>query len=288
MLPAAEPLLTADDLVAAAREHGHEVEKRRVTDWVSIGLLDRGTERGRGKGKGKSYLWSENQRRLFLILLDKHGSVSRPVLLNIPVALWLIWGDDYVPLRQVRRAMATWSGANTRVAATRARVVSREVLAELEGSDRRSTSPAQKELRELVEGIARGQQVDRPKLLELAEGVYGSSGSVRSSPMEPRTYVRVLEARLEATRRLRAEAGDKGQTAIADATFYSARQHYALLGPPAAHDPGVLHGDRHESPANAGVFEAMVNTACLHLLTLLGLELLKGEPLSATMLESVG
>src|SRR5438876_822928 len=88
---------TANELLSDARRRGHKVSRRLLTDWVAIGLLDKGTDRGRGRGRGKEYTWPDEQRRLFLVLLDKHGTVKRPVLANIPVALWLFFGDQHAP-----------------------------------------------------------------------------------------------------------------------------------------------------------------------------------------------
>lgn len=179
----AEPRHTAEALVTAARQRGYPATKRLVADWVSIGLLDRGHDRGQGKGKGKVYLWSENQRRLFLSLLVKQGSVRRAVLLNIPVWLWLNWGDAYVPLRQVRRALAAWVGVNQRAGVKRARITARQVVGELDHP--RAGRTARKSLRELVEKAAYGQAVGREELLKAARAVYDTRGARPSTPQRP-------------------------------------------------------------------------------------------------------
>ncbi|MCL5265980.1 MAG: hypothetical protein M1343_12470 [Chloroflexi bacterium] len=49
---------------------------------------------------------------MFLTLLSKRQETTSIVpLLNIPVWSWLVWGDHYASLRQVRRALRTWSKA---------------------------------------------------------------------------------------------------------------------------------------------------------------------------------
>lgn len=269
----AEPRYSADELIAAARARGFDIKKRLVADWVSIGLLDRGTDRGRGRARGKDYLWSENQRRLFLTLLDKHQTVRRPVLLNIPASLWLIWGDNYVPLRQARRAIATWSGANHRAGIARARLTARKVVAELEHP--KAGRETRKRLRDLVTEAAYGQTIDQGALLEAANAVYMPASARPTDPeivMTPETYVRVVQARLEAVRCLAAVAPvDKP---IPDDVFLAARQTYLTTGPTARMAAAPLSREEHILAPAQMPAEEIINSACLHLLTVLGFALL--------------
>jgi hypothetical protein len=60
-------------------------------------------------------VWSENQAQLFFALLKQRQSQRQiGALANIPIYLWLHWGDDYVPQRQLRRAMRTYAQGATR------------------------------------------------------------------------------------------------------------------------------------------------------------------------------
>ena len=129
---------TRQQLVEFAGRHGHLIKPRLIADWVAIGLLDKGTARGRGKGKGKDYLWPENQAQLLLVLLNKRPEAKRSTLCNLPVALWLIWGDAYVPLRQVRRALATWADGWGLVSGSRADRTARDVLDQFDHPDAKS------------------------------------------------------------------------------------------------------------------------------------------------------
>ena len=45
-----------------------------------------------------------SQRNLFLTLLHHRSGNGINSLARIPVGIWMYWGDEYVPLRQVRRA----------------------------------------------------------------------------------------------------------------------------------------------------------------------------------------
>ena len=54
------------------------------------------------------------------MLLAKRGEISRiAALCNIPVVIWLWWGDEYVPPRQTLRALSTWAGTEKAPAGAR-------------------------------------------------------------------------------------------------------------------------------------------------------------------------
>jgi hypothetical protein len=103
-------------MVEEARRAGYQVSERLVTDWASLGLLEH-PERQRGtQGKrGALYLWSDNQRDLFLALLHHRPSMNHVgALAAIPVSTWLLWGEPWVELPQIRRAISTWTGGHLR------------------------------------------------------------------------------------------------------------------------------------------------------------------------------
>ena len=93
-------------LVKAATDAGYSrVSDRLVTDWVSKGLLDQPERqaRGKGNGRGAKYEWADRQCELFLSLLMHRDEVTYvDSLASLPVSMWLYWGDEWVPLRQVK------------------------------------------------------------------------------------------------------------------------------------------------------------------------------------------
>ena len=107
-----DPVYTKRQLVQAAIEQGHRGTKERLfTDWQQAGLIDQpGLKKGLGRGKGVVALWPASQLHLWLLLLNKRKETSQiPNLCNVPVGLWLYFGDDYATLRQVRKCMTTWA-----------------------------------------------------------------------------------------------------------------------------------------------------------------------------------
>lgn len=105
---------TLDDMIEDAHAAGFDIQKRTVTDWIARGLLDRPRRRGAGRGS-RPGLHSENQRKLFLLLLTKREEMPKlPALALIPLTIWLWWGDEWVPRRQALKALMTWFGDGAR------------------------------------------------------------------------------------------------------------------------------------------------------------------------------
>jgi hypothetical protein len=160
---AAEERYSAKQLRAESAKHGAPVSGRLVTDWVEKGLLDRPEVRGLGRGKGTSATWDQNQLRLFVSLLKQRQHARRAATLcNIPVGLWLMFGDTYVPLRQVRRAMGTWTSAYAVVGKGRAETSARELLEQVAHPD---ATEGDRDRFELI--ITRAAQAQLPDLHEL-------------------------------------------------------------------------------------------------------------------------
>jgi hypothetical protein len=260
---------TVHDLLSVAEDHGFDVSRRLISDWVSLGLLDKAKDSGRGRGRGKNYTWPYAQLRLFLVLLEKRRQVKRPVLCNVPVIFWLIWGDGYVPLRQTRRALATWAGTYGTSGFGRARKTAREVVALLD--HRRASQKDRERLVDLVVGAAYQGVIDRDSMLEVAQRVFNPDNldlsGAPAAAMTPESYVRLVEARTTALQRLQE---------IPDDVYLDARSSYLTTGPTAALAQAALAQDvRPTTPGQMfKEFEKTTNRACLDLLTLLGLTLM--------------
>ncbi|TMC53088.1 MAG: hypothetical protein E6J20_08420 [Chloroflexi bacterium] len=105
----ASPRFTRQDLIREANAVRAGATGRLITDWVEIGLLDHPYKPGRGRGAGSQPgTWPAPQLKLFLALWGKKPEATIADLCNFPVYLWLFWGNEFAPLRQVRRAMNSW------------------------------------------------------------------------------------------------------------------------------------------------------------------------------------
>jgi hypothetical protein len=271
--PSTEPA-TIEDLVADAKSLGRPVKARLITDWVSLGLLDNPKRQPRGRGRGSDKaLWPPEQRDLFRSLVERRGDVKRiTVLANLPVFVWLEWGDDFVPLRQVRRALASWTGPTRKVPWKQARTNARELLGQIE--DPRAKREDKAALVTLVAQTAySGVPVDREQLIDAVAKVLDPDATAAQhgppgARFSPDGYVELLEARLVARDRI---------ADLPDSHFRWARNAYRVSTRDYESDQPRLRAEA--GPRFAPLFERMtmehrLNNACHSLLTLIGLGML--------------
>ncbi len=267
-----------DDLVADAAGAGYEITIRLIRDWTQAGLLDRPRKRPAGRGRGSSQaLYPANQRELLITLLSKRPGNGISSLARIPVGIWMYWGDEYVPLRQARRAMLTWIG-DPGVSLRQARETARAVLGQLDSP--RATPAARRALLKVLTDIGHTAQLDADRLEAAVFDVFEpGSRQIRravghpSAPLMVDSVIEVMKARLTAITQLR-----DGQ--VADDAFYQARHahlvayaEYAVKQPAFAGSAPPQNPDMYE-PVTA---EKALNDCCVHLLTTIGLEIMYPE-----------
>jgi len=258
-------------MVKAAREAGNsDVSERLVTDWVSLGLLDQPTRvsRGKGRGPGANYEWPESQRDLFLTLLAKRDeATSRAAMCAIPVGVWMYWGDDWIPLRQVRLALRTWWDRPGRSRWKRSADGARLVIDTIApaGTPRAFKS----EVRELITAALENDVFPREELTQALEQLLvnrssdGRFGPARSTAAE---IVDGMWSMAVAT---------YNYDLITDGMFYEARSRllpimlsYINEWPTLSKDP--VYGRSYEQPT----WSFLINQSCPQLLAGLGLQLI--------------
>jgi len=263
---------TITDLIADAIAAGHRANVRLIRDWTQAGLLDYPHRRPAGKGHGSSpALYPANQRLLFLTLLHHRPDNGIRSIARIPVGIWMYWGDGYVPVRQVRRAMKTWVG-DPKVSMRRARETAREVLRQLDNPG--ATAEARRELLTTLAYVAYTAATDYDQLERAIRGVFEAGfGQLRravghpAAPLTADSVIDLVKARLTAIRLLASDQVD-------DQAFNQARQvhlmayaEYAVQIPALAAAAPVQNPGMYE-PVTA---ESALNSCCAHLLTAIGL-----------------
>ena len=249
---------TADDLLAAAADAGATVSGRLITDWVAKGLLDRPRVRGLGRGRGTVATWPEDQRQLFLALLEqrRRGVKRLATLCNLLVTVWLDsegLDRDYVPLRQVRRCLATWATVY-RAGPRRAARHTAELLIEQQGMPHISQR-ARRALIDAVVTATGGGPLDRGSLHDAARRAFDSE---RFAGL----WLRTIEARFAAIERLED---------IDDETFETARSMVNQAA--TAYGDQQLDRTTSKDERRQRAFELvseLASNACLSLLTVLG------------------
>lgn len=263
---------TIDQLVTDAANCGHVVTPRLIRDWTEVGLLDHPRRRPAGKGHGsRKSLYPENQRRLLLTLLHHRPENNISSLARIPVGIWMYWGQEFVPLRQVRVAMNTWLG-DPRVSLRKARETAREVTKLLDSPA--ATKSARTRLRQTLGDIAYTGTADFEQLDRAVRAVF-EPGARRvhraighpEAPITADSVVDLIRARMHAAERL--AAGE-----VTDAEFVQARDahlvmyaQYALSQARYAASAPAASPDVYE-PVTA---ERALNDCCGDLLTSLGM-----------------
>lgn len=250
---------TAEDLVGEANARGVTLTKRLIIDWAEVGLLDRPERHGLGRGKGTVATWPAPQYKLFLLLLQKRGDLRKIApLCNIPVWLWLWYGDAYAPLRQVRRALATWGKGAGHAPWGRGLEKSRELVARLAAPD--ASDEARAQLAKVLAGELAGTKMAVDRLRRTAESALPAGeipGRVSSSQ-----FLRLLEVRMRVLAEV--ETLDDAIWEWARFVYLSTKHEVANRFTDQQREGGLV------VPPS---LDAIVNNACLDLITIVGLGL---------------
>ena len=267
---------TIDDMVADAAASGHTVTARLIRDWTEQGLLDYPQKRPAGKGHGSApALYPASQRNLLLTLLQKRTDNKIRSLARIPVGIWMYWGDDWVPIRQARRALMTWIG-DARASKQRAREAARAILGQI-GSPQASPK-ARRELLDVLTEAGYTGRLDFEEVERAIRAVFEPDyrRQIRkatghpSAPFMTDSMIGVMKARLTAVAALNdGNVTDEALLQARDAHVfayaeYVTRQPFlAFASPPGA---GQLY-----APVTA---EDTLSNCCGHLLSAIGLEIM--------------
>jgi hypothetical protein len=269
---------TRDDLLAAAREAGHAPSSRLVTDWVALGLLDKPTKRGLGRGLGTIATWPQQQRNLFLLLLEKRRDLKGITpLYNLPVALWAYFGDAYAPLRQARLAHANWAGASTHTRSMRtARQNARSLLDQI--IDPQAPRSARAPLEEHIARIASGAEFDRDGLLsDFTREVQKRPPSTPARHPLLRISPEIIVDRIDAWRRALPllTSLDDDFYRFARTTLVQSDEQYNQLASDLQRDP-------RSTAARPRDWQQRIPSVCLDLLTVIGMLLKAADRLPVT------
>jgi len=258
---------------------GFSPSSRLMTDWVAIGLLDSPDRHGLGRGKGISATWPDQQRQLFLTLLDKRPDVTEiATLCNIPVFVWLWWGDDLVPRRQALRALTTWAGAHARRSWRKSLWTARQLVEQMGSPD--ASRADRDRLVDLVARAGYGGVFDPQAVEDALKRVMDPGGNGRT--IGPRGlhftaegYRFIIESRLLAINALSEHRVEPEALEWARAEYVQTRQEYAdLVIRLVADDPDQAHQILTHMPGSPVLLpptlEQAANSACVDLLTTLG------------------
>jgi hypothetical protein len=108
-----EPEFDKEDLFAFIEEAGLHINDSLLQESQEQGLMLPRRRRFRGRDGSDPGVWTQQQRDLLRSLCharERQGMHSIALRCNLPVWVWLYWGDNYgVTLKQVKRVMKTWA-----------------------------------------------------------------------------------------------------------------------------------------------------------------------------------
>jgi hypothetical protein len=228
------PRVTRTELLAEIARRGYVRTARWHEDWIELGLLDRGDQ----NGPGAEYTWPRNQIELAALLLSKGEQVSRGALPKIVVAMWLWFGDEYVPFRQVPRAMKAWAKAEAEAPVYRVRRTARQLV---DGIAHRLATRKPRLVRELSDFPASG---DPEALREAFDDVFdpdrtGRERGPAGASLTTERYLTMLAARQRAIAKLAQYT--QVQYEAARRLYVESRADYARLQPEFARDRELGH-----------------------------------------------
>jgi hypothetical protein len=274
---------TVDDLVADATAAGYEATERLIRDWTQHGLLDPPKRRPAGKGHGSApALYPANQRNLFLTLLHHRPGNNISSLARIPVSIWMYWGEEYVPLRQARRALMRYLGDPAskhyardagRASMERSRTTARAILGQLDNP--RATKQAR---RELLDALTEAAYTGRPDFSRLEQAISAvfEPGTVHIrrtighpwAPVTTEAVIGIAQARLAAVTALTTgRVSDEALLRAREAHLFAYAEYIARQPSLAAHTPPNI--PQLYAPITA---EDTLSNCCGHLLSAIGLE----------------
>jgi hypothetical protein len=264
-------IYTKEEMLAQAASVGYKVSVRLFDDWVQAGLLGNAEFRdwpGRTHGSGSTARWSQQQHKLFLALLrhrQKGNIRENGALCNIPVWLWLYWGElGGVSLKQVRRAMHTWTAYWRGQSYATVRKSARELVAL--ASYARGTNK-----RELVEELSHigvsGADIDDEELRYLLDQVIGPHAKgPEQAPFSTDYIASMLGIRSLAMQQVDdVLAQSDALWEWAKVAQLTACTEYQQMQPEFASDPHL--GDRFPRQT----VTALIESSCYYLFTLLGI-----------------
>jgi hypothetical protein len=130
-----EPEFDKEELFAFIEEAGLHINDSLLQEFQEQGLMLPRRRRFRGRDGSDPGVWTQQQRDLLRSLCharERQGMHSIALRCNLPVWVWLYWGDKYgVTLKQVKRVMKTWAIRQERPPLEESRQAARRVVQEV-------------------------------------------------------------------------------------------------------------------------------------------------------------
>ncbi len=196
-----EPEFRKEELFASIRAQGLHINDSLLQEFQEYGWMLPPRRRSRGRGRGIQSVWTRHQRDLLQSLCharERKGVHSVAQLCNLPVWVWLYWGDGYgVTLEQVKRVMHTWATRQGDLSYAASRQAARNVVQEVGNQPAGRKRQAIKEITDwLYKGRFTGQNLSDSLHHVFTE--HKKANGPQDIPLTPKGAGELLHLRREA------------------------------------------------------------------------------------------
>jgi len=130
-----EPEFDKEELFASIRAQGLYIDNSLLQEFQEQGLMLPPRRQSKGRFGSNPGVWTRHQRDLLRSLCharERQGMYSVAQRCNLPVWVWLYWGDSYgVTLEQVEKVMKTWATRQKDLSLKASRQAARNVVQEV-------------------------------------------------------------------------------------------------------------------------------------------------------------
>lgn len=130
-----EPEFTKEELFASIEAEGLHINDSLLQEFQEQGLMLPCRRKSKGRDGSDPGVWTQQQRDLLRSLCharERQGMHSVALRCNLPVWVWLYWGDSYgVTLEQVKQVMKSWAARQAKHSLEETRQSARRVVQEI-------------------------------------------------------------------------------------------------------------------------------------------------------------
>lgn len=262
------------ELFASIRGCGLKIDDSLLQEFQEQRLMIPPRRQGKGRGKGNPGLWSLHQRNLLCSLChmqQKRGVRQVAQRCNLPVWVWLYWGDEYgITLNQVKQVMKTWAERQLPLSLKTARQSARRLVNEVANHQDGGKQLAINEIAEMLYAGASTRQNLEESLHHVFDPTKPANGP-RDIPIVPKNIGWSIELRMKAVHVL------LQNDAIPDVQWEWARcfhlSHLSQYTKEQARYVREAVGTPVESVFSLETIESLWSSACADLASVLGLGL---------------
>lgn len=193
------------ELYAYVRSFRYTIDDSLLEELQKQGLMLPPQRRGKGRAKGVPGLWTRQQADLLrnlCMMRDKHKIHQVAPRCNLPVWVWLYWGDEWgVTLDQVKRVMKTWAKHQRFPSRERSKLSAKKLVKEVANRRDGGKQQAINELAKMLYQGAYTPQAISDSLYHVFDATKPANGP-SDIPVKPETVSWYVELLMEAVNAL--------------------------------------------------------------------------------------